>query len=69
MKPVSYTHLDVYKRQYDYYFQFTLTGYGKDMESNVPHKKEKMIPIFQELSKKIGMKKVIWRDVYKRQRI
>ena len=46
---------------YDYYFQFTLTGYGKDMECNVPHKKEKMIPIFQELSKKIGMKKVIWR--------
>lgn len=46
---------------YDYYFQFTLTGYGKDMECNVPHKKEKMIPIFQELSRKIGMKKVIWR--------
>ena len=46
---------------YDYYFQFTLTGYGKDMESNVPHKKEKMIPIFQELSMKIGMQKVIWR--------
>lgn len=46
---------------YDYYFQFTLTGYGKDVERNVPHKKEKMIPIFQELSKKIGMKKVIWR--------
>lgn len=46
---------------YDYYFQFTLTGYGKDIESNVPPKKEKMIPIFQELSKKIGMQKVIWR--------
>ncbi len=46
---------------YDYYFQFTLTGYGKDMECNVPHKKENMIPIFQELSKKIGMQRVIWR--------
>ncbi|MDD6812511.1 MAG: DUF1848 domain-containing protein [Lachnospiraceae bacterium] len=46
---------------YHYYFQFTLTGYGKDIERNVPHKKDKMIPIFQELSKKIGMKKVIWR--------
>lgn len=46
---------------YDYYFQFTLTGYGKDMECHVPHKKEKMIPIFQELSRKTGMKKVIWR--------
>ena len=46
---------------YHYYFQFTLTGYGKDIECNVPHKKETMIPIFQELSKKIGKKKVIWR--------
>lgn len=46
---------------YDYYFQFTLTGYGKDMECNVPHKKEKMIPVFQELSEKIGMQRVIWR--------
>lgn len=47
--------------EYNYYFQFTLTGYGKDIECNVPHKKEKMIPIFQELSEKIGKKKVIWR--------
>lgn len=46
---------------YNFYFQFTLTGYGKDMECNVPHKKETMIPIFQNLSKKIGKKKVIWR--------
>lgn len=47
--------------KYNYYFQFTLTGYGKDMECNVPHKKDMMIPIFQELSKKIGKQKVIWR--------
>jgi len=46
---------------YNYCFQFTLTGYGKDMECNVPHKKEKMIPIFQELSKRTGMQRVIWR--------
>lgn len=46
---------------YAYYFQFTLTGYGKDVECNLPHKKEKMIPIFQELSRKIGKQKVIWR--------
>lgn len=46
---------------YNYYFQFTLTGYGKDMEINIPHKKDKMIPIFQELSDMIGSKKVIWR--------
>lgn len=46
---------------YNYYFQFTLTGYGKDIECNVPHKKEIMIPTFQELSKMIGPNKVIWR--------
>lgn len=46
---------------YKYYFQFTLTGYGKDMENYVPNKKEKMIPIFQRLSDEIGSKKVIWR--------
>ncbi len=46
---------------YHYYFQFTLTGYGRDVECNVPDKKEKMIPIFQALSEKIGKKRVIWR--------
>lgn len=46
---------------YHYYFQFTLTGYGTDIEYHVPHKKEAMIPIFQKLSHKIGKDKVIWR--------
>ncbi len=46
---------------YPYYFQFTLTGYGKDVECNVPHKKEKMIPVFQRLAEKIGKQRVIWR--------
>ena len=46
---------------YQYYFQFTLTGFGKDIESNVPHKKECMIPVFQKLSGKIGREKVVWR--------
>ena len=46
---------------YQYYFQFTLTGFGSDMERNVPHKKEHMIPIFQKLAGKIGREKVIWR--------
>lgn len=49
--------LDAYK----YYFQFTLTGFGKDIEYDVPHKKKVMIPIFQKLSHKIGKDKVIWR--------
>lgn len=46
---------------YKYYFQFTLTGYGKDIECNVPHKKKNMISVFQKLSKQIGSKNVIWR--------
>lgn len=49
--------LDAYK----YYFQFTLTGFGNDMERNIPPKKEHMIPVFQNLAKKIGSNKVIWR--------
>lgn len=48
-------------KDYKYYFQFTLTSYGKDMEPLLPHKREKMIPIFQRLSKLIGKEKVIWR--------
>lgn len=48
-------------KDYKYYFQFTLTGYGKDMEPALPHKKNKMIPTFQKLSKMIGKEKVVWR--------
>ena len=46
---------------YQYYFQFTLTGFGNDIECNVPHKKEHMIPVFQKLAKRIGKQKMIWR--------
>lgn len=46
---------------YHYYFQFTMTGYGRDVEVNVPHKKEVMILAFQRLSTEIGSQKVIWR--------
>lgn len=48
-------------KAYSYYFQFTLTGYGNDVEANLPDKKTAMIPIFQELSEKIGRERVIWR--------
>ncbi len=51
------SELDAYK----YYFQFTLTGYGKDIEENLPDKKEQLIPAFQELAGRIGKKRVIWR--------
>lgn len=46
---------------YDYYFQFTLTPYGRDIEPELPHKKERIIPIFQKLSQSIGKDRVIWR--------
>lgn len=46
--------------QYNYYFQFTLNPYGKDIEPNVPTKK-RLIPSFQYLSDKIGKNRVIWR--------
>lgn len=48
-------------KEYTYYFQFSLTGYGHDIEPFVPHKKDRMIPAFQELSNRIGVKRVIWR--------
>ncbi len=48
-------------KEYNYYFQFTLTGYGNGVEANLPNKKTIMIPVFQELSDRIGKEKVIWR--------
>ena len=48
-------------KEYQYYFQFTLTGYGRDVESGLPDKRGELIPTFQKLSEKIGMQKVIWR--------
>ena len=48
-------------KDYCYYFQITLTGYGKDVEAHIPDKKEVLIPAFQQLSEKIGPEKVIWR--------
>lgn len=46
---------------YPYYFQFTLTGYGQDIEPGVPNKRENVIPTFQRLSTAIGLNRVIWR--------
>lgn len=48
-------------KDYPYYFQFTLTAYGSDIETGVPDKKDIVIPTFQTLSKKIGAKRVVWR--------
>lgn len=45
---------------YQYYFQYTITGYPKILESNVP-RPHKAIETFVELSNLIGSEKVIWR--------
>lgn len=47
--------------KYPYYFQFTLTPYGNDIEPGLPSKREVIIPGFIELSDKIGADRVIWR--------
>jgi hypothetical protein len=45
---------------YSYYFQYTITGYGKKLEPNVPYLDDS-IEYFTKLSKIIGFKRVIWR--------
>lgn len=52
--------LDLLK-EYQYYFQFTITGYGKDVEPNIPDKRKSILPTFYKLSEKIGKERVIWR--------
>lgn len=46
---------------YNYYFQFTLNSYFRDIEPNVPIKDSNIIPTFRKLSDKIGKERVIWR--------
>lgn len=46
--------------KYNYYFQFTVTAYRKDIEVSL-RKKRDIIKTFQELSNKIGKEKVVWR--------
>lgn len=53
-------HLDLLK-PYPYYFQFTLTPYGTDVERNLPSKQDVLLPAFQRLSDRIGPERVIWR--------
>ena len=47
-------------KDYNYYFQFTLTSYGKDIEPHLPLKAE-IVDTFIRLSDKIGKKRIIWR--------
>lgn len=53
-------HLGELER-YHYYFQFTLTPYGPEVEPGLPSKNRSVIPTFQQLSREIGKERVIWR--------
>jgi hypothetical protein len=46
---------------YTYYFQFTITPYGKDIEPNIPSKNETVFTAFKKLSDMIGPDKIVWR--------
>lgn len=48
-------------KDYNYYFQFTLNAYGKDVEQNVPSKGTEVMETFKRLSDKIGPERVVWR--------
>ena len=51
---------DLDKLGYNYYFQYTITGYKRELERINPSP-QKAIETFIELSDKIGKEKVIWR--------
>ena len=45
---------------YHYYFQFTITPYGKNIEPNLPDK-AKIIDTFRRLADRLGPHRVVWR--------
>ncbi len=49
-----------YFKNYPYYFQFTLNGYGTLLEKTIPPRDE-LISTFIKLSQRIGKQRVIWR--------
>lgn len=44
-----------------YYFQFTLTPYGSELEPGLPSKAEVLIPALRRLSGLAGTNRVVWR--------
>ncbi|MDR2765715.1 MAG: DUF1848 domain-containing protein [Tannerella sp.] len=47
-------------KPFAFYFQFTLTPYGRDLEVRLPDK-DYLVETFRELSDRIGAERVIWR--------
>lgn len=48
------------QKGYKYYFQFTLTPYGQELEPNLRTKQE-LLKTFMRLSERIGRERVLWR--------
>lgn len=48
-------------RGWPFYFQFTLTPYGHDIEAALPDKFDVLIPTFLRLAEAIGPERVVWR--------
>jgi len=48
-------------KNYMYYFQFTITPYGTDVEPFLPNKNLKILNVFKRLSDMIGADRVVWR--------
>ena len=48
-------------KNYMYYFQFTITPYGADIEPNILSKRDAILSAFKQLSDIIGADRVIWR--------
>jgi len=47
-------------KDYDYYFQYTITGYGSRLEPGVPHLQQAM-ETFGSLAELIGSPRMVWR--------
>ena len=58
--PASFRNRLSELENFNYYFQFTLTPYEKDLEPWVPYKKE-LLDTFISLSMMVGKEKIIWR--------
>lgn len=59
-KPLMKYLDELNEKGFNYYFQYTITGYPRELEKYTPHP-TKAIETFIELSEKIGKEKVIWR--------
>jgi hypothetical protein len=58
--PASFLNKLSWLKSYHYYFQYTITGYGKIFEPNVPSLNES-ISTFIKLSGLLGKNRVVWR--------